>query len=676
MKNTSTLLAGLKAWLLAAVFVLLAVGTVGFVAYTRSVLKANLERSAATYEAQVTAAATSGATSAVATAAEQFNGSVTEQINRVVVLHFAAMVVLFGTVAGAFIYLLRSRLSLPLGRKIDLLSDGSDLIGTYATQVAGDASALASVTSKAAAGIEEIASTVEELASMTQRNAAHAGETDKLMQETRATVTQADASMHTLLAAMQAIQKQSVATSKIIETIDEIAFQTNILALNAAIEAARAGEHGASFAVVADEVRTLARHAAESARDTGALIEQTNREVSQAAAVVDQTSKQFEDVNSRVEKSSGFVSQIAEASNEQARGIDQLNTAIGKIERVVQQTVANAEHSTAAASKMADESKTIDDVLAELRGLLGVERGVVLQQSATTNETTTSSGRALLRVAVSSLVAESLAKWTHDCPVEQITNFDSPHANRPTVDLVLQLQTLAAGGLDFDYELSVQTNHGRALVEVTQGYADLTAETVWDSDIAVASEALIATPPVIRNGEFEKGIYVLPTNTRILEARLPDQWAEFIGVTVFNWSIDVQLLDNLGIKRLEKVSKIENAFPLIRDGRADFTLLEFAATADMGIERGGIKLVPVPHCKLALPGSRSWVVSRSSAHGDALREAFERGISAMRREGRFERAYRESGFFHPKVANWRRVSDGLSARVAGAPASAEAPLRF
>jgi methyl-accepting chemotaxis protein len=671
MNAPTSLLANRTAWLTTAASLLFVLGAAALLAYGHRSLEASLVQAASPVLRGAAVAQRALQPADVIAIEDSLTTALAQQRQRFLLLQLAAIGVVVLVLGRAAALFLRFRITRPLGGKLDALTERSEKIASHASQVARDAGALATVTSREAAGIEEIASTVEELASMTQRNADHTRETDRLMQETRATVTQADASMRSLLAAIQAIQRQSTATSKIIKTIDEIAFQTNILALNAAIEAARAGEHGASFAVVAEEVRTLARHAAEAARDTAVLLDETNRHVGQATSVVGETSRQFEDVQGRVTQSSGFVSQIAQASAEQARGLDQLNSAIIEIEKVIQHTVANADHSAAAAHQMTEQSQAIDALLADLRGMLRVQRGAVRSDDA-------ADGKVTLRIAVSSLVANSFGKWTQQTPVEQIDRFDSPYANRPTVDLVLQLQALAASGLDFDYELSVHQNHGRAVVEVMQGYNDLTAETVWDSEIARNSEALLSSQQVIRNGEFEKGLYVLPGSTRLLEAQLPEALSEFVGATVFNWSVDVQLLENMGLKRIEKASRVENVFQLIRDGRADFTLIEFAATPDLGIENGDVKLIPVPQCKLALPGGRSWIVSKHSRHAAVIVQALDRGISLLRQEGRIERAFRECGFFHPKVTRWKRLSAEarpVSPRALAATPAA-APLQF
>jgi hypothetical protein len=94
---------------------------------------------------------------------------------------------------------------------------------------------------------------------------------------------------------------------------------------------------------------------------------------------------------------------------------------------------------------------------------------------------------------------------------------------------------------------------------------------------------------------------------------------------------------------------------LLQRKRADFTLVEFAATADMSVTSDGIKLVPVPGCKVALSGSRSWIIAKKSPHAKALADALKRGLQTLRDEGRIERAFMESGFFHPKATRWKRL---------------------
>ena len=147
----------------------------------------------------------------------------------------------------------------------------------------------------------------------------------------------------------RSISKASEETSKIIKTIDEIAFQTNLLALNAAVEAARAGEAGAGFAVVADEVRNLAMRAAEAAKNTADLIEGTVKKVQDGSLLVATTNDAFSQVKESTTQVGNLVSEITEASKEQSSGIEQVNIAISEMDKVVQQNAANAEEMNAQA---------------------------------------------------------------------------------------------------------------------------------------------------------------------------------------------------------------------------------------------------------------------------------------------------------------------------------------
>jgi methyl-accepting chemotaxis protein len=162
----------------------------------------------------------------------------------------------------------------------------------------------------------------------------------------------ANESMEELTGSMAEISGASEQTSRIIKTIDEIAFQTNLLALNAAVEAARAGEAGTGFAVVAEEVRNLAMRAAEAAKNTSQLIETTVKKVKEGQGVVTKANGAFTEVAESTGKVAGLVGEIAAASQEQAEGIEQINRAVTEMDRIVQENAASAEQSTSAAEEM------------------------------------------------------------------------------------------------------------------------------------------------------------------------------------------------------------------------------------------------------------------------------------------------------------------------------------
>jgi methyl-accepting chemotaxis protein len=264
----------------------------------------------------------------------------------------------------------------PIQRVIAGLTDASSQVASASAQVASASQSLAEGTSEQAASLEETSSSMEEMSSMTKQNADNAGQAKGLMIEVRKIVARVNDQMKGMAEAIHDVTKSSEETGKIIKTIDEIAFQTNLLALNAAVEAARAGEAGAGFAVVADEVRNLAMRAAEAAKNTSALIENTITTVKKSNELTKQTQAAFAENMVISEKIGNLVDEIAAASQEQAQGIGQVSMAVAEMDKVVQQSAANAEESASASEEMngqAEQMKIFVEDLVQVVGGSGQE---------------------------------------------------------------------------------------------------------------------------------------------------------------------------------------------------------------------------------------------------------------------------------------------------------------
>ena len=240
---------------------------------------------------------------------------------------------------------------------VDQMQDAAHQVAEASSQVAQASQSLAEGASEQALSIEETSSSLEEMSSMTKQNAGNASQADGLMKQANQVVGRANISMEELTRSMKDISSASLQTAKIIKTIDEIAFQTNLLALNAAVEAARAGEAGAGFAVVADEVRNLALRAAEAAKNTSGLIEDTVKKVKEGSELVIKTNEAFAEVAGSASKVGELLGEISAASQEQAQGIDQINRAVTEMDKVTQQTAASAEESASASEEMNAQSE-------------------------------------------------------------------------------------------------------------------------------------------------------------------------------------------------------------------------------------------------------------------------------------------------------------------------------
>ena len=270
-----------------------------------------------------------------------------------------------------FTYIQIRSLTLSLRELATDLDSGSIQTASAARQVSMASNQLSSGSSEQASSVQETSSSLEEMSSMIRSTADNAQKAKSLASDARTEAESGTNIMSEMMDAMKAIDSSSAEVAKIVKNIDEIAFQTNILALNAAVEAARAGEAGAGFAVVADEVRSLAQRSAAAAKETADKIEAAIANSRSGSACSSKVGESLKHIAEKVSATDALVAHIATAASEQAQGIQQINNAMGQMDKVTQANAASAEESASAAEELDAQAETMKDLVAKLRNLIG-----------------------------------------------------------------------------------------------------------------------------------------------------------------------------------------------------------------------------------------------------------------------------------------------------------------
>jgi methyl-accepting chemotaxis protein len=264
-----------------------------------------------------------------------------------------------------------------VNRVIEGLREGSEQVASAANQVAQASQSMAESASQQASNLEETTASIQEIASMTRHNADSAKQANTMAVDAQTAAQRGQEAMTRMSGVIDRIKNSSDQTAKILKTIDEIAFQTNLLALNAAVEAARAGEAGKGFAVVAEEVRSLAQRSAEAAKTTASLIEEAQKNADSGVAVSGEVGQMLAQIGDGVKKVGALIHEVSTATEEQAQGIEQVNNAMTQMDQATQSSAANAEESASASEELSAQAREMTDMVNDLVKMVRGRKAVI-----------------------------------------------------------------------------------------------------------------------------------------------------------------------------------------------------------------------------------------------------------------------------------------------------------
>jgi hypothetical protein len=257
-----------------------------------------------------------------------------------------------------------------------------------------------------------------------------------------------------------------------------------------------------------------------------------------------------------------------------------------------------------------------------------------------------------LRIAVADDVLEDYQRFLDGRDPLDIENFGGEYSRRDVVEVVLLQQALRRGGWIGEISLIAGGGYTRILELLANGDADITGSTTWLRDIENRADHIVSSLATIPNGRFEAGFYMLADNAKRLKVKNLRGLRLLRGVSSRSWVPDWQALARLRLADLITVPSWKLMVEFVADDRADFLLAPFQPGPEMELVVGDVRMLPIPGYKIALDGSRHYAVTNVQHYSKDLRVAIDQGLRELGKIGRIEAAYRQSGFFHPDVADW------------------------
>jgi hypothetical protein len=237
-----------------------------------------------------------------------------------------------------------------------------------------------------------------------------------------------------------------------------------------------------------------------------------------------------------------------------------------------------------------------------------------------------------------------------------ITHFSGPGARRDVIEIILLQQALHLGGFSPKIVLRPEKSYLRILRLIQDGQVALSAALMWKSDLKKHEDSLLISPALVHEGEFIAGLYTHQSNKKALNAKALEDLQQLSAASNSHWKSDIATLHQLGIKKIYYATYWPQMVRMVVAKRADITLAPFQSNLEMKVLVDDLELVPIQGIKVSLPGSRHWPISKKYPDSAVIKAALTRGIAILKAKNTIQRAYEESGFFHPAVKNWTLIN--------------------